>query len=176
MSVSRLFVALWPPSAAVEALSQAVSPLREALPDVKWQSPSRWHITIAFLGERDEEFELDRFAGIDLVPTEPLVIAGAGRFGPVLYAGIDTGDWIKALAHHTRRACRVRERRRYRPHVTLGRGRTPAAKEQLVRAVAALGDLEGQPWVPGELTLVRSTIGPDPRYEVIARSQLPEGG
>lgn len=174
MPTSRLFIALWPPSAVLEELAREVAPLREALPDLKWQPPQRWHITVAFLGERDEELALTQFGRIRLTPAGTLAIAGAGTFGPVLYAGVEADDWLKPLAHQTRRACRVRERKRYRPHVTLGRARQSSARDTLEQAVESLLPFRGQGWQAEELTLVRSTTGPQPDYEVIATSQLPK--
>ena len=57
---TRLFVAIWPSEAAREALSHTVDEARQAAPDVRWQPPERWHITLAFLGPADPAKATDR--------------------------------------------------------------------------------------------------------------------
>ena len=47
----RLFVAVVPPDAALAELEDAVAPLREAAPELRWTGAASWHLTLAFLGE-----------------------------------------------------------------------------------------------------------------------------
>ena len=92
----RLFVAVWPPAPAIADLATAVAalPLDGVAP--RWLPDSRWHVTLAFLGEVDEatvprlRTGLGR-AALRAAPTE-LRLAGVGRFGRgVLWVGV-AGD------------------------------------------------------------------------------------
>lgn len=166
----RLFVALWPTRDAMDAIERAVAPLQERYVDLRWQPPQRWHITIAFLGEREPERELRRFSRLTGLIGGPVRIHGSGRFGPVLWLGVDAA-WVPDVARTVRKAHYVEERR-FHPHITVARARTTAGQRQRRRGVADLAQSRVSRWTAHELTLVRSTIGPSPVYEVIARSPL----
>lgn len=175
----RLFVAIWPDAAAVEALRGTVDDAREAHPALRWQPPGRWHVTLAFLGQGDPAWataRLDRLLGRpDGVPhAEPLRLAGSGTFGPILWVGVAHGPWLGELADRTQRTLRVADRR-FRAHVTVARarGRTSDAARAARAAAPALDDHEGPAWLPLEMTLVESRTGPDPSYTVLQRWALP---
>ena len=50
----RLFVAVWPSARAIADLAEAVAALRLDGVAPRWLPDSRWHVTLAFLGEVDE--------------------------------------------------------------------------------------------------------------------------
>ncbi|MCU0296846.1 MAG: hypothetical protein MUD05_12475 [Candidatus Nanopelagicales bacterium] len=75
----RLFVALWLPDAVRAELDTALAALHARYPELRWQPPVRWHITLAFLGDREPDRELRRFATIPLVTPEPLESCVAGN-------------------------------------------------------------------------------------------------
>ncbi len=168
---ARLFVALWPPDHVTRALGDALAGPRQTYGDVKWQPPERWHITLAFLGDRDTDTQITRISRIPTQVSERMALAGAGRFGPVLWVGVETGEWLDGLAATVRRAMRG-EDRRFRGHLTVGRARSRCGQEQLEQAMSDLRGFRSPRWAPRELTLVRSVIGPHPQYEVISRSPL----
>ena len=56
------------------------------------------------------------------------------------------------------------EGRRYRPHLTLARCREPADLSPLVAELAAFA---GSAWTAQQIHLIRSYLGPQPRYETI---------
>ncbi len=168
---ARLFVALWPPDHVTQALNDALAGPRWTYGDVKWQPPDRWHITVAFLGDRDTDAQTTRMSRIPTQPSEPMGLAGAGRFGSVLWVGVETGEWLDRLAATVSRVMHG-EDRRFRGHLTVGRARSRSGQEQLAHVVSDLRGFRSAPWAPTELTLVRSVIGPHPLYEVISRSPL----
>ena len=176
----RLFVAIEPPAAVLDELAAATAPLQDAWPQLRWSDRSRWHITLAFLGEVDETAagrlgpRLERAAHRHAPLT--LSVAGAGAFARaararVLYARIG-GDRraLAALASSAAAGCRRAgapppdEGRRFQPHLTLAHRRVPADLRPLVDSLSGYA---GTPWQADEIRLIRSYLGARPRYEVI---------
>lgn len=173
----RLFAAVYPPVAEVERLSRAVGALPDGLRPVPQQ---QWHLTTAFYGEVPDARVgalVDRL-GRAAARTEPLRLrlAGAGSFPPQpsrarqVWVGVD-GD-TPALARLAERCVAAGrrenlpgERRRYRPHLTLGRARRTSVDATAV--VHALSSYAGQAWDVTELAVVRSTLGSPVRHEVL---------
>lgn len=175
----RLFVAIWPDAAAVHALQATVDAARQTHPELRWQPPGRWHLTLAFLGEAEPHWATSRLERLmtrrhDLPSPEPLRLAGSGTFGPILWVGVAHGRWLTDLADHAQRTLKVADRR-FRAHVTVARvrGRPSDAARTARAAAASLADHEGPAWLPSELTLVESRTGPDPAYTVLRRWGLP---
>jgi RNA 2',3'-cyclic 3'-phosphodiesterase len=176
----RLFVAIALPAAAAGELDSAVAPLRLAWPELRWTGRDAWHLTLAFLGEVEEELtgklgdRLQRAAARHARLS--LSLGGAGAFptaarARVLWTGI-RGDrrGLAALAASVAAGARragvppTQEGRRYEPHLTLARCRAPADVQTLV---AALGGFAGTPWTAGEIYLIRSRLQDQPRYETL---------
>lgn len=175
----RLFVALSPPPEALAEVSGAVGRVREGWPDLRWTAPELWHVTLAFLGEVPDDklpalsVRLARAAGRH--PPMTLAFAAAGAFpsakrANVLWLGLRGGEatlpkLAASLAAGAHRAgAREPERRRFHPHLTLGRARTGLDLRELVESLAAF---EGEPWHAGTVHLVRSHLGPHVRYEPV---------
>lgn len=182
--IGRLFVAIWPGPAAIEALRATVTRARAAHPDLRWQPEERWHLTLAFLGEAEPDWaatRLDRVVGGERPPrvrgAEPIRLAGAGTFGPIVWVGVEHGPWLAELAGAAQRVLKVADRR-FRAHITVGRARgRPAEATQVARAAArTLIDHDGPSWLPDEVTLVESTAGPKPTYQVLTRWPLRPAG
>jgi RNA 2',3'-cyclic 3'-phosphodiesterase len=176
----RLFVAIALPEQAACELDDAVAPLRPAWPGLRWTGHDAWHLTLAFLGEVDEEVtgdlsvRLARAAGRH--PRLPLSLASAGAFpsagrARVLWTGVK-GDrrGMAALAASVAAGARragappASPSRRYEPHLTLARCRAPADLRTLVAALSGFG---GTPWTASEIYLIRSRPQGQPRYETL---------
>jgi len=168
---ARLFVAVWPSQPVVAALARALEPLSAAYPELRWQTPGRWHITLAFLGERDESRTVQRFARMPAAIAGTLRLDSSGQFGPVLWIGVPDSGWLTTLATRTQQHMATEERR-FRGHLTVARARTATGRRQLAGAAKDLASFRSPLWTPQEVTLVRSTTGPHPSYEVIARTPL----
>jgi 2'-5' RNA ligase len=174
----RLFIAITPPATALAEIDAAVAPLRAARPELTWSSPQSWHVTLAFLGEVDEAVvprlavRLERAAA--KYPQLELSAAGAGAFptvprARVLWTGVHgdhktLGKMSDSVAAGAKRAGAPPpgERRRFRPHITLARCRQPTDFRPLV---TALTDYSGTAWTADRIHLIRSYLGPRPRYE-----------
>ncbi|WP_225801110.1 RNA 2',3'-cyclic phosphodiesterase [Streptomyces sp. NK15101] len=180
----RLFAAVVPPPEQLDELGSVVDRLRR-LPGadgLRWTSRPGWHLTLAFMGEVDEELlpelrtRLERAA--HRTPSFPLRLHGGGHFGRrTLWAGVAGDlDALRLLAERSDAAARragvaMDEHRRYHGHLTLGRARGLGAG--LGSFVEELGSFEGGRWSVTELVLVRSYLpgggvpGEQPRYEVV---------
>jgi 2'-5' RNA ligase len=171
----RVFVALDVPVTALEHLELAVTAVRGGEPGVRWVPSERWHVTLAFLGEVPPDRVpplAERLHRVALRHSPmSMRFEGAGRFGSrVLWSAL-SGDLeqLRALAGSVaaaaRRAGVAVDDRAHRPHVTLARGRTTSL--DLRPLVAALSGYRGPAWRAGSFSLVRSYLGPEPRYETL---------
>ncbi len=131
----RLFAAVLPPPERLDELGQVVDRLQR-LPGaggVRWTSRPGWHLTLAFMGEVEEAVvpELRVRLGRAASRTAPfsLRLHGGGHFGRrALWAGVAGDlDALRLLAERSDAAARrtgiaMEEHRRYRAHLTVGRG------------------------------------------------------
>jgi RNA 2',3'-cyclic 3'-phosphodiesterase len=181
----RLFVGLALPLAALADLDAACAPFRPLRPDMRWTSQELWHVTLAFLGEVSEDTlprllpRLERAARRHSAFS--LSVAGAGAFpsltkANVLWGGLK-GD-RRALAELAATVAAAARRagvappdvgRRYRPHLTLARCRTPV---DVSPVVASLGEYQGPAWSAEEMFLIRSRLNDHPRYETLGAWKL----
>lgn len=166
----RAFVALQPPPAAVEELEAFLEPRAEASPDWRWVPPENFHVTLAFLGDVDDD-HLDRLidALADVARRQQplqLAIRGAGAFGSItharhLYAGIiDPGGGLELLAERVRVAaaragCNV-DKARFTPHLTVARG---GGSQDATHLWRALDTFDGARWPAREFGLFSSALG-----------------
>lgn len=163
----RLFTALVPPPAAVEAL---VAALAGPVP-AGWRrvDPATWHVTLAFHGDADPA---ERGAALDTVrglAAPRLRIEGAGAFPGVAWAAV-TADPPAALLALV--SAVGGDAAAFVPHLTVLRRRgrrrpdPPACVPQLV----------GPWWRADEVLLVASArTETGPRHEVVHRVALAEG-
>lgn len=180
----RLFAAVVPPPEQLDELGHVLDGLHR-LPGadgLRWASRPGWHLTLAFMGEVDEELlpelrvRLARAA--HRTPPFPLRLHGGGHFGRrALWAGIAGDlDTLRILAERSDAAARragvaMDEHRRYQAHLTIARARAEGV--DLRPFVDGLGGLEGTRWEVAELALVRSNLpvrgvpGEQPRYETV---------
>jgi 2'-5' RNA ligase len=160
----RLFVALVPPAAVIDALPAVRSGARPTPSD-------QLHVTLAFLGEQEQAEPIA--LALDAVSDcpAPLVrLAGAGRFGSAVWLGMQ-GDLVtlRGLARCAQDAVRsagvVLEPRTWHPHLTIARGGRVPGLERYEGPVAA--------W--DEVRLVRSHLGRGAaRHEPLAGWRLPQ--
>ncbi|WP_157815654.1 RNA 2',3'-cyclic phosphodiesterase [Kitasatospora sp. CB02891] len=172
----RLFVAVNPPTRAIEELAAATASLRE-LPGadrLRWSETAGWHLTLAFLGDvpADEVPQLSEKLATVAVghPRLRLRLAGGGTFGDrVLWCGVQGGTAaLRRLADAVRDALDVTDDHPFHPHLTLARSRFRAGG---MRAMAdAMRGFRGTEWEAGSVYLMRSETGFGPaRYTVVER-------
>jgi 2'-5' RNA ligase len=164
----------------VAHLDRALQPLREAPGAPRWIPPSRWHLTLLFLGDVPAHLlaPLTTAVAPAVAGTPPLTLqlAGAGRFAPprrpaVCWAGL-AGEvaGLTALAGRLSAAARALglpvEDRPFRPHLTLGRWRPGRPAD--AGLPDRLAGYAGPVWPVTEVVLWRSHLGPEPAYERVA--------
>ncbi len=176
----RVFVALDLPDFAKAALVKAVRELQESLPDgIRWVAPKGVHLTLKFLGDVKASLVEDIFGAMGTAsagyPPEPiqLQLNQLGVFPNireprVLWAGV-TGDMndmarLQQLVDESLATIGfARERRPFRPHLTLGRvqDRVPQSDRRRIGNVISQFSLDdGRPWQAEEMHLIRSTLTP----------------
>ncbi|MGL5865787.1 MAG: RNA 2',3'-cyclic phosphodiesterase [Dermatophilaceae bacterium] len=184
----RVFVAIEPSPDAVEHLDAFLEP-RRGTGEMRWSSPSQWHITLAFAGAvpaRLAEPLVEAVAdAVARHPVAPLALAGGGCFPDVtraslLWAGVRDGSHLEPVARATRSALgsvgAAPEGGAFVPHVTLARLGGPP--RDATRWVRVLETYAGPEFAASEIAVVESHLptqrGHRPRHEVLAR--LPVGG
>ena len=145
--MTRTFIAVELPDNVRTFLTREIARLGRALPSVRWVDPTSLHLTLAFLGELDDD-ALDAA----MTATEEAAIAGTpftlrtgalGTFGPrhaprVIWLDVagETARLLalqEALAQQLELAGFPREQRPFSPHLTLARLKAPLAPEPLAR-------------------------------------------
>ena len=182
----RLFVAVTIPEEHRQLVDQRVAPVRKHLAGARWVPIENQHVTCKFLGATPA----DRLEAVISVcsmiaagrePTE-LRLTRVGAFPSsktvrVLWVGLDDpAGLLQGLARDLDEAFEplgyAPEARRFTPHLTLARFRTPAKLGSLPEL--ALDDL--QPFRIDSVSLYRSRLSPaGARYERMERFHLGGG-
>lgn len=178
----RLFVAAYPPAAVLDDLARVLADrhLSRTGANVRLAPREQWHLTLAFLGEVPDERAGDAAAAVDRAAERggpaTVRLAGAGRFGrgtfTIVWAGItgqvtELKELAGAVRRELKRARLPRDDRPYRPHLTLARPGDRLPAEELADDLAVLRAYQGPQWTVEELRLMRSHLGPHPRYDVL---------
>jgi 2'-5' RNA ligase len=182
----RLFVALGLPEAYQQSLAELTGRLSNRLNSkITWIKPGAWHLTLKFLGEtkpHDAEAVRKALAAVRF-DSFPLRARGAGFFpGPqrprVIWVGLAQGAGeCASLAQCVNQALEpagfAREKKEFRPHLTLGRVRRDLRDPW--KEVAS--EIEGVAWPQiriDDFTLYESLLTPQgpvytPLHHVMAK-------
>ena len=126
----RLFTAILLEEPVKDALEAAIERLRRRTIRGRFTRSENLHLTLVFIGETDSEDRAVR--AMEAVQAGPikLIFTGGGRFyqtgGDIYWAGVQSSPALLELYHNVRAALDTEglspERRKYTPHLTLGRG------------------------------------------------------
>lgn len=178
----RLFIALALPAEVRAELAAQQDDLRASLGHdgraVRWTDVEALHLTLCFLGESDESLvgSILPIVAQSAPAIAPLSLrlerAGAfpnARRPQTLWCGV--GGDLHALGAAQRRLAEgleplgfAADKRRYAPHLTLGRVRREASSAQVAAIGAALGALASPSplsWRCGPTILFQSTLTPN---------------
>ncbi|MGB9080016.1 MAG: RNA 2',3'-cyclic phosphodiesterase [Desulfuromonadaceae bacterium] len=171
----RLFIAIEPP----DDLKTALARLRVDVPGARWVPTEQLHLTLAFLGEVEENGAGELSERLALIHTTPfhLCFSGTGCFPNrhrprVLWAGFEPHPGLMRLAAGVHRAvltCGIpQEERPFSPHITLARLKFPAARE--VDAFLAMPQKLKLPFPVREIILFQSRLTPHGAVHVPIRT------
>lgn len=171
----RYFLAVDLSPVAKESVQAVVAPLKGRLPGARWVSRDNYHITLVFLGEREEAFlsQLARKAGTLAAGQPPfsLTLQGWGFFpnsrrARVMYLGAGQGAEAVGFLAGELQAWVGEEAKGFHPHLTVARFRQP-------QAVAIPEDYPPIVLEVQGLTLFSSTLTPaGPIYRAVDRFSL----
>ena len=181
----RLFVALNFPAELRERLWAGAEPLRALDLPVRWVPANDLHLTLKFLGETPEDRLEELGRALDQAVTGvrplPVTVEGFGAFPnakspTVIWAGVGSEPALELLQHGVERAFGPLgfppEGRPFRPHVTLGRIRSP---EGLHYLTPKLENITFEPLMGTirEVLIVKSVLRPQgAAYTVLSSIQL----
>lgn len=186
----RVFIAIELDQDTKAALSSLEEKLKISQADVKWVEPENIHLTLKFLGERDEKkikqivSALTKTAQSFSSYSSSISTLGAFpnlRSARVIWAGIDKGDnetkTIAAnLEEEISRIGIPKERRAFSSHITIGRVRSFKNIQNLYMQLEDLSkklSTQRLEFNISELTLFKSTLSRQGAiYEAIARIPL----
>ncbi|HZO88531.1 MAG TPA: RNA 2',3'-cyclic phosphodiesterase [Chthonomonadaceae bacterium] len=194
----RLFFAVLLTEEAREAVRRAQQALRASAGEkgIKWVTPEQFHYTLKFLGETPEERMLLAIEAARLTATQSapfsFTLAGVGAFPQprrpqVLWIGATEGvPLLAGLAESLDRNLAERgfaaETRRFSPHLTLARVKSPEGQEAIAKAlsaqVAELNSVDKFGVIPVEsFVVMRSELRPGgPIYTVLETFALTRSG
>ncbi|WP_432832228.1 RNA 2',3'-cyclic phosphodiesterase [Dactylosporangium sp. CA-092794] len=177
-------MAAYPPEDVREHFKAMVDTLAVARPrerSVRLAAPERWHMTVAFIGDvEDERAAVDALQQLSETSGAPTVrIAGGKTLGRGqfrhLVAGLESED-LAPLGKGVRRVLKRHrlpyDRRPWQPHVTIARPGDVLSPEELAGDLAVLAAYRGPEWPVGEVRLMQSLLGPQPEYRVLASVAL----
>lgn len=175
----RTFLALPLPERVRKRLSEESDRLRLSGAHVTWVRPTNYHVTVRFLGD----VEFDDLQVIDPVVRNAadgvgklrLVVKGLGAFPEegeprVVWCGLDAAESVDLeLLHDLKKDLDDelsahgyrREKAAYRPHVTLGRVRSPRNIESLRERLGPAVRREFGHFTASEIVLYESTRSRD---------------
>ncbi len=163
----RLFVAIDLPDAVKDQLAQLCSGVSGA----RWVGRDQMHLTLRFIGERDDEqYEAIKSILDDILASHlDIRLNGLGQFPPkgnprVLWVGVKAPPGLNELqqkVESTLQAIGVPvEERPFSPHITLARFKTPPSPESLRQYFARNGDFATELISISEFILYSSRLSP----------------
>ncbi|MDD5653088.1 MAG: RNA 2',3'-cyclic phosphodiesterase [Candidatus Omnitrophica bacterium] len=185
----RTFIAIELPKEIKLELAKLQEYLKQSGADVKWVAPENIHLTLKFLGERDDkkikEIELiaeeiaKNHAGFEISLSSLGTFPGT-NYPRVVWIGITQGaeQTEKIAAELEERIAKIgipKEERGFSAHITIGRVKSNLNKEKLIQELSSTQLMAGKnlKFKAGQITLFKSTLTPrGPIYEILKTANL----
>lgn len=168
------------PPPVKEHAAEVIGRLRASGADVKWVAPANLHLTLKFLGEVDPQRLPQLIAALEAAcagrSVLGLEVAGCGAFPQpsaprVVWLGLAGGvEALAGLAGAVEQAFGAlgfeADKRRFQPHLTLGRlrrrgrGQKGPPTAPLTRVLAGLAGQRGPVFTADRVVLMKSTLTP----------------
>jgi len=183
----RLFVAVPIPDPVARFLKDVQSRLAGPEIKIRWIPVKNIHLTLQFLGDVEQAAVASITEQMDVAAgaAQPFSIAAKGVGGfpnlrrlRVLWVGLD-GDTQQLTAIQRELASRMetvgfaRERRRFHPHLTIGRARQPVDGRRLDQQLPTRAECASEPLRVDRICLFASLLKPGgAEYTCLHTSQL----
>lgn len=170
----RCFISIPLPERIKKGMLAIQERLKASGADVSWTRPEGMHLTLKFLGEIEEKMlqEIEAVLGIAVDGLRPfsLEVAGIGTFPDmrrprVVWIGIrENGDSLVKLQRGLEKELGMIglpvEDRRFTPHITLGRIRSPKHVDRLLNLIEEEKDIGLDGFEVSNVHLMRSELMP----------------
>jgi 2'-5' RNA ligase len=182
----RSFISIELPDKIKSCLEEIQGELKKCRADIRWVKTGNIHLTLKFLGDVNEA-DVDKIlsvisAACSKCEAFDLEVAGVGVFPHVrsprvLWVGISDSEILSRLQGEIDRGLASlgfeREKRKFSPHLTLGRFKSSRGREPLLKNIPSLrGGAIGTISVKS-VKLMRSELHPDgARYSTISEVAL----
>jgi 2'-5' RNA ligase len=145
----RTFIAFDTPSEIKEEICKIQSTLKEQRAEVRWESRNKFHVTIKFLGEVEENILPSVISAVKTITAQyhpfPVIYENVGAFPSknrprVLWVGCsNTDQQLIRMKDQLDQALKPYgfdiEDRQFHPHVTLGRVKLPSGLKNLIQTL-----------------------------------------
>ena len=166
----RVFIAIDLPGEIRSRLASMQSDLRSTASGARWVAAEFAHLTLRFIGEISEQRREDidtALAGLTWIPF-PVSVKGVGFFpgtrSPrVFWAGLHAStmeELTQEIDTRLERAGFDREKRAFRPHITLARAKTTRLDAALVKAAEKFAETDFGSFTADRCFLYQSTLKP----------------
>ncbi len=188
MAKTRTFIALPVSDQVRKRAAHLIDRLSVTATKISWVAPDNLHLTLKFLGDQSDHELAGVCRAVQQVAqgTDPLEFRchGAGAFPRperprTLWIGVDQGadalrEFQQRLEDELAEQGLPRERRQYRPHLTVGRVRSGGAPmEELGQLVARQADFRvGQVEADEVFVMASQLRRGGSAYEVLSRARL----
>jgi len=169
----RTFIAVELPEQIKKQIEVLQVPLKKTNAFVSWVKPGNIHITLKFLGEVPEEKIDEVFSATELAlkgaKSFKMNLKGMGAFPDfrrprVIWIGTGKGgeelsDMANKIEDEMEKIGYPKEKRKFSPHFTIGRVKSPKNIEKLVELVKS-ADFETEDIEVNEVTVMKSQLHP----------------
>jgi 2'-5' RNA ligase len=170
----RLFLATTFPPDVLRPVNDRIAAVRSKLPSASWTRPEAQHLTLAFLGDRDEKI-VEKLTplvseAVAAVPRFDATVQGYGffpnpRHARVGWVGVEPGERFTELALAVRGAVTAAgielDRGEFRPHLTLCRIRDRWPPLSIETFCRALRDYQSDSFPVDKVTFFASRLSPN---------------
>jgi 2'-5' RNA ligase len=169
----RTFIAVELPENIKNKIGELQAPLKRTNAFVSWVKPENIHITLKFLGEVPEEKINEVFSAIEIALKETkkfkINLKGTGVFPDfrrprVIWVGAGKGgeelsNMATRIEEEMEKIGYPKENRKFSPHFTIGRVKSPKNIEKLMEKVKTT-DFETEDIEVKEVTVMKSQLHP----------------
>lgn len=183
----RTFIAIDLDSQLKKNLSLLIAKLNTGTKNIKWVGEEGMHLTLKFLGEISEEKVQNIKDILKKISTQvtsfPLKLKGTGFFPPnkknprVLWIGVEEEPTLGNLQDRVEgeldRIGFPREKRKFHPHLTLGRVKSPSHIQEIMNELERQRESSFGEMIVKKMTFFQSTLKPSgAEYTVLSEFEL----